>query len=387
MASYRQRPSGSVEATIRSKTLPHPVSLSFDTVDLAKAFCEPIDAQLKVGIIPEGLLDRASKRVKRNAAMANTIKSMVREYKLEYDANVDDMALLNLIAYEIGGTKIKAITVPWILGIIKGYKVERRLRPATIRHRIGALRRCLDWAIAVKQSLPSNPLRALPGRYAVYSPSDVRALAAIGHQAPDSNNERDRRLLPGEEDRIRKVLSGDPEYRKAIKVERMLDPENAVPFYLLFELALETAMRLSEMFTLRIDQIDIENRTIFLDKTKNGTKRQVPLSSVAVAALTEYLREKPSSEFLFPEFWNGDTTKRAKDQARSRLSGRWATVARLAKCKDLHFHDLRHEATSRLFERTKMSEFKIAKITGHKDMKSLARYANLRASNLADEMW
>ena len=83
----------------------------------------------------------------------------------------------------------------------------------------------------------------------------------------------------------------------------------------------------------------------------------------------------------------GSKTDAGKDLARSRLSGRWATVARLAKCKDLHFHDLRHEATSRLFERTKMSEFKIAKITGHKDMKSLARYANLRASNLADEMW
>ena len=109
--------------------------------------------------------------------------------------------------------------------------------------------------------------------------------------------------------------------------------------------------------------------------------------AVAVAALTEYLKDKGDSGLLFPEFWNGDTSKRAKDQARSRLSGRWATIARLAKCKDLHFHDLRHEATSRFFERTKMSEFKIAKITGHKDMKSLARYANLRASNLAEEMW
>ena len=62
-------------------------------------------------------------------------------------------------------------------------------------------------------------------------------------------------------------------------------------------------------------------------------------------------------------------------------------VARLAKCDDLHFHDLRHEATSRLFERTTMSDLKIAKITGHKDMKSLQRYSNLRASTLADEMW
>ena len=60
----------------------------------------------------------------------------------------------------------------------------------------------------------------------------------------------------------------------------------------LFELALETAMRLREMYTLDSAQVAIKDRTIFLDKTKNGDKRQVPLSSVAVATLKHYRRKK-----------------------------------------------------------------------------------------------
>ena len=56
---------------------------------------------------------------------------------------------------------------------------------------------------------------------------------------------------------------------------------------LLFELAIETAMRLSEMFTLTIDQIDLAQRTVFLDKTKNGDKRQVPRTFAAgIASLS-----------------------------------------------------------------------------------------------------
>lgn len=57
---------------------------------------------------------------------------------------------------------------------------------------------------------------------------------------------------------------------------------------LLFELALETAMRLSEIYSLSWNQIDLESSPVFLDKTKNGHKRQVPLSSIAIKALNAY---------------------------------------------------------------------------------------------------
>lgn len=59
----------------------------------------------------------------------------------------------------------------------------------------------------------------------------------------------------------------------------------------------------------------------------------------------------------------------------------------LAKCHDLHFHDLRHEATSRFFERTGLSDVQISRITGHRDPRMLRRYSNLRASDLAELLW
>jgi integrase len=51
------------------------------------------------------------------------------------------------------------------------------------------------------------------------------------------------------------------------------------------------------------------------------------------------------------------------------------------KIDDLHFHDLRHEATSRLFEAGLTIE-KVALVTGHKDWKMLRRYTNLRPESL-----
>ena len=74
-------------------------------------------------------------------------------------------------------------------------------------------------------------------------------------------------------------------------------------------------------------------------------------------------------------------------KASTRLSRRWATVAALAKCDGLRFHDLRHEAASRLFERTGLNEIEISRITGHRDPRMLRRYSNLRASDLADRLW
>lgn len=182
------------------------------------------------------------------------------------------------------------------------------------------------------------------------------------------------------------VLANDPDYLKSLGVERGIDPASRAPMTLLFDLALETAMRMRETFTLSWDQVDIEKRTIFLDKTKNGDSRQVPLSSVALSVIKDCLTTAPNG-LAFPLFWNGDTSAAGLRKASSRLSGRWRTIARLAKCDDLHFHDLRHESTSRLFERTQMSDLKIAKITGHRNPRMLMRYANLRGSQLADEMW
>lgn len=51
---------------------------------------------------------------------------------------------------------------------------------------------------------------------------------------------------------------------------------------------------------------------------------------------------------------------------------------------DLRFHDLRHEATSRVAEVFSMHE--LAKITGNRDPRMLMRYYHPRAENLAKKL-
>lgn len=69
------------------------------------------------------------------------------------------------------------------------------------------------------------------------------------------------------------------------------------------------------------------------------------------------------------------------------LSKLFAGIFEEAGCGDLHYHDLRREATSRLFERTTFPTEKIMLITGHKGHRMMMRYLRLRPSGLTDGLW
>jgi integrase len=86
-------------------------------------------------------------------------------------------------------------------------------------------------------------------------------------------------------------------------------------------------------------------------------------------------------------FWDGDGSVRALDSTTMNVSRVFRDVFDDAGVSDLRFHDLRHEATCRLFERTKLSDVLIAKITGHRDPRMLKRYASLRGSDLVAHLW
>jgi len=380
MATFRTRASGTVEACIRRKQLPGALYLTFPNMEAARSYCKEAEALIDAGTVPKELLEFAKPKEGRRdkpESMYVSVADAIRDYLTGYHVKTGDIERLNTLLPEIGHIAVGEVTVQWAIGLVRSYKLEKNYTPATIRHRIGALRRCLDWHVTMG-NLPMNPLKLLPVRYATYNEAERNSV----DEAPPEDNSRSRRLEPGEEDRIRKVLTGDKDYIKSIGAERGLRPESLKPMLLLFELAVETAMRMSEMFTLTWDQVDIGRRTIFLDRTKNGDSRQVPMSSVAVE-----LFKQGGEGRVFPTLWDGDTSERGIKAGSNRVSKRWRTIARLAKCDDLHFHDLRHEATSRLFERTNFTDVQISLITGHRDPRMLRRYANLRASTLADAMW
>lgn len=67
-------------------------------------------------------------------------------------------------------------------------------------------------------------------------------------------------------------------------------------------LALETAMRMRELYTLDVSQVNLNKRTISLHEIKNDDKRQVPRSKPALDLLKRYMYELGARQFLFPWF-------------------------------------------------------------------------------------
>jgi len=177
-----------------------------------------------------------------------------------------------------------------------------------------------------------------------------------------TDNKRQRRLLEGELD---KLLSAAKANRNPYVV-------------LVVRFALETAMRRGEILALQWRDIDSERRLATVRESKNGHARIIPLSSVAIDALkaSASLSDGDDDDMVFPVSANA-------------LKLSWARLVKRAGLPDFHFHDLRHEAISRLFEHG-LTVPEVASISGHVDPRMLFRYAHanhasIRAKLLAAE--
>ncbi len=169
-----------------------------------------------------------------------------------------------------------------------------------------------------------------------------------GVRRPKPAPGRERRLKPGEEQRLLEACD--------VRLSKVV------------EFALETAMRQGEIAALRWQYVDLARRVAHLPLTKNGLARDVPLSTRAVEILQSLPRRLDG--FVFGP---------------AGYSHAFAQACRKAGIEDLHFHDLRHEATSRLFERGLGIET-VASITGHKTWAMLRRYTHLQAEDIARQL-
>lgn len=173
---------------------------------------------------------------------------------------------------------------------------------------------------------------------------------------PKHNRARTRRLSLAEQERLISALT--PAERASTGL--FTGPQNPwmVPLVLL---ALETAMRRSELLALRWDHVHLDECYAQLLETKNGTSRDVPLSSTARRIL-ESLPRHPSGS-VFPV--SGNAVKLAFTRATQR-----------AGIPDLHFHDLRHEATTRLSDKLE-NILELSAVTGHKTLSGHHRHGVL----------
>lgn len=368
MASFKHLPSGAVQICVRHRLLPKPLWATFDDPQQARDYAAKLEALLGQGIVQAALLEHGAP-----PRAAWSVARCVAEYQRANALPLSDIKLLDTVGPQLRLLDTSVLNYDWADGWVRTMKRDGNLAPSTIRHRHGALARCFDWMTRKHPDvLAQNPLRLLKRGFAVYTEADEQFLVAKGLQ-PKVDQERDRRLLPDEEGKIMAVLVAFPE---------------DLTF---FTLALETAMRMRECYTLLMSQLALDQRTIHLHRSKNGDNRQVPLSSPAVAALRAHIDanqpqiDRRDGRIL--SYWAGNRGVAALDVATRDLSRTFRLHFEGSGVPDFHFHDLRHEATCRLYERTTLSDVLIAKITGHRDLRMLKRYASLRGSDLAAHLW
>lgn len=138
----------------------------------------------------------------------------------------------------------------------------------------------------------------------------------------------------------------------------------------LVRLALQTAMRRGELLALRWENIDLARQVAILPLTKNGSTRVVPLSTKAVAILLELPRN--TDGFVFKLSIGG-------------LEVAFKKACKRAGIVDLHFHDLRHTATSHMAEKLP-NVIELASVTGHQTIQMLKRYYHPKAEVLAKKL-
>lgn len=173
---------------------------------------------------------------------------------------------------------------------------------------------------------------------------------------PEINNRRCRRV-------------STDEYKALLRTLRKCQNKFIRPMTLF---AIETGMRRGEMLAAQWRHVNLESRTLFLPVTKNGEARTVPLTKKAVKILRFLCMPDNKNKLIF------DTTERGFELA-------WRRMIARSGIEDLRFHDLRHEAISRFFERG-LSVPEVALISGHKDFRMLFRYTHLKAEDVAKKL-
>ncbi|MCC6143820.1 MAG: site-specific integrase [Candidatus Hydrogenedentes bacterium] len=352
MATITRRKTG-YQAQVRRKGYPT-VSRSFDTRKDAEKWARQVEGELDRGIF-----------IDRSEADKNTLGDILKRYLAEINpskkgAVCDAIRINRLLRDKICTLKLSALSGKALsqwrderLKAVTGATVNREL--TIISAAINIARK--EWGVHVE-----NPVSLI--------------------RRPEGNRPRTRRLSQEEEAHLLHACTATERDRG-----RYTGPSN-VWIKPLVLVALETAMRRGELLSLLWSNIDLTNRVARLEDTKNGERRDVPLSTRAVAILRDLPRTLDGKVFPITD----DSLKKGFVRAvqRARESYELECMERgtnpaIGFLTDLHFHDLRHEATSRLAERLS-NILELSAVTGHKDLRMLKRYYHPRAEDLAKKL-
>lgn len=310
-----------------------PVVQSFNTKADAIKWARNVESQLDLGVLaPKQTMPR--------------LMPMVDRYVEEVTPTKKGDSQERYRAAQWKKSKLADMQLDKITGEVVAQYRDARLREVsanTIRLELAFLsvvfEQCRkEWGFAV-----SNPVRQI--------------------RMPKPGKPRQRRLETGEEDAL----------LVACKASR------AYYLHSFVVLAIETGMRSGEILAVTWETVNFEKRTIFLPDTKNGSSRTVPLSTRALNAINALPRSINGRLFRsgYHSIHNAFKLAVAKAQATQPNSNSFLS--------GLRFHDLRHEAVTRLFEKG-LNPIEVGMVSGHKTLSMLQRYTHLRAEELVAKL-
>ena len=167
---------------------------------------------------------------------------------------------------------------------------------------------------------------------------------------------------------IKKPIEKSRDRRPKDTELELLVPDKTIGHYVSF--AIETGMRRGEIVNIKPEHLLGDQQNLLLiPETKTGIPRTIPLSTRAQEALNKFLYATNGKTILKPH---------SVSQAFLRACKRHGITG-------LRFHDLRHEATSRFFEKG-LNIMEVSLITGHRSLAMLNRYTHLKPESLLDKL-
>jgi len=325
VATFTKRNEGQWQAKIRKKGH-NTHTKTFSTKAKAQQWARMVESEMDRGIF-------LSTTVAENTSLSEIIDRYLLEVAPTKKSEDDIKYRGKLLKRTLGHLALAAITPI----IVKEYRDTRleSVKGDTVRKEISLLGRVLklaqrEWDIYLPRG---NPVDSI--------------------SMPPKGKGRDRRLHDGEEEALLTTAKNYGGFIEDVII-----------------IALETGTRRGEITSLQWNNINFKNRTAILKDTKNSDDRTVPLSSKAVEVIKRQIHH--ISGFVFPI--RGDSITKA-----------FGRICKKAGIEDLRFHDLRHEATSRFFEKG-FETMEVSAITGHKDLAMLKRYTHLKAEDLAKKL-
>ena len=327
MATIRKRGDLQWQAEVRKKGFPQ-VTKTFTYRDDAERWAKETEVAIERGLFFD-----------RTKAEKATISELINRYRHEVMPSLGGKHVkpaLNALEPVFGAYALSSVTSE----MVSKYRDTRlkSVAESTVKKELNLLSKIIDlagqeWGIPVAV----NPCSTV--------------------KRPTEPKGRERRLEGDENERLLAACRQSSPELEAIVI-----------------MGIETAARLGELLKLDWRRINLDKQTAQLMDTKNGEDRTIPLSIRAVDTL-KMLQSLPRhiSGRVFYRWTASDSFNKV-----------WVRACARAGIEDLKFHDLRHEACSRMADKFHMHE--LMKITGHKSAAMLARYYHPRAEDLAKKL-